>query len=229
MSIQGFHKLSTVDYPKNPCSVLFHGGCNFKCPYCHNRSLVNEESPPLNREDLLFQLRRRKKYIKHICISGGEPTLDKALFNDIQLLKNEGFSIKLDTNGSNVKVLKDLIDHQLIDYIAMDIKTSMDQYHRVSNCSNHTGKIKESIALIKESGINYEFRTTFVKGVINWSDLEGVKEMIKGSMRFRIQQGRIDENVLNSHYPMEQYSIEEMNQISDFFTSSAEEIIKSYK
>jgi pyruvate formate lyase activating enzyme len=122
ISILGIEKSSFIDYPNNICTVIFTGGCNFRCPYCHNSPIVNGIGEKIDKMEVIDFLRNRKKFIDALCISGGEPTIQKGLYDFIRQVKKEGFSIKLDTNGTNPDLLKKLIDEKLIDYIAMDIK-----------------------------------------------------------------------------------------------------------
>ena len=128
MNILGIEKLSLVDYPNNVCAVLFTGGCNFKCPFCHNSGIVESEFKPLNNIEILDFLECRKKFLDGVCVSGGEPTLQPDLVDFIRKIKNMGYKVKLDTNGTNPNVLENLISLKLIDYVAMDIKNSLDKY-----------------------------------------------------------------------------------------------------
>src|SRR5690554_5488754 len=170
MKIIGFQKTSLIDYPGKIVSIIFTQGCNFKCPYCHNSDLIFFQS--VNNEyfphDYIFSfLKKRKGLIDGVSITGGEPTLQPDLYNFIVKIKDINLNIKLDTNGSNPELIKSLIDDKLIDYIAMDIKGPLDKYECIIDNKINTDKIIKSISLIKNSKVDYEFRTTVVPGIHN--------------------------------------------------------------
>ena len=173
MQIAGFDKLSLLNYPDKVAATIFTNGCNYCCPYCQNSALVldakNNELFP--EEEVLAYLEKRKKLIDGVCITGGEPTLQRDLKEFIIKLKNLGYLVKLDTNGSNPDVIKDLIDNKLIDYIAMDIKSTFDKYNIITARNVDLDKIRQSINIIKNSGIEYEFRTTVIKEYVSYEDL----------------------------------------------------------
>ncbi len=224
MQILGFHKLSLVDYPKKLSSVIFTGGCNFNCPYCHNKNIVNQTGDHIDEEELEKILLRRKKYVSTLCISGGEPTLQNDLVDFIEKYKKIGFDIKLDTNGSNPEVLKELLKKNCLDYVAMDIKTDIHDYKAVIGKYGFEEKIMRSINLLKESTIDYEFRTTFVKELITEESIKGLKIMVENSKRFVLQRGKLNDDVLEPNTNMRSFTAEEMEQLRDEFTPLAEEI-----
>ena len=159
----GIEKLSLVDFDGYISCTLFTSGCNYRCPFCHNSPLIKEQ-PSLNMEEILNYLSLRKKMLDAVVITGGEPTLHKELPSVLKQIKDLGYIIKLDTNGTNPKMLKELIDKKLIDYVAMDIKASSNCYSLVTGVINpFLDNIKESINILKTSNINFEFRTTLVK------------------------------------------------------------------
>ena len=172
MNIAGLQKLTLLDYPGHTACTVFLAGCNFCCPFCHNAELINPFSaPPLMDEtELLEFLKKRQGLLDGVCISGGEPTLQKNLPQLLQQIKNLGFQIKLDTNGTMPDVIKNLTDKNLINYIAMDIKASPENYHNLTGVATNLDAIKESVDFIKFCGIelyNPETKTGNVKQIGN--------------------------------------------------------------
>lgn len=191
MSFVGIEKLSLVDFDHHMSATLFTRSCNFKCPFCHNSPLVTNidyNEPIIPFSDILSFLRKRKGILDAVVISGGEPTLDKDLVEEIKKIKELGYLVKLDTNGTNPSIVKYLIDNQLIDYVAMDIKNSEERYPLTCG-TNHIDmdKIKETISLLINSGIDYEFRTTLIKEFHNLDNIKKMYELIKGCKRLRLQ------------------------------------------
>lgn len=191
MLIKGLEKLSLLDYPNKICAVIFVAGCNFRCPYCQNPDLIHHrELPEIDEEKLLTWLKKRKKWLDGVCITGGEPTLYKDLPKFLKKIKQMGFLIKLDTNGTNPEMLRALIDANLLDYIAMDIKAPLEKYKDVVNSNVDLNKIQKSVDIIRGSKIDYEFRTTIVPGLLSAGDVLTICNWLKGSKRFYIQQFR---------------------------------------
>jgi len=224
MQILGFHKLSLVDYPKELCSVIFTAGCNFRCPYCHNKDIVNQQGDFIDEVTLERELLNRKKYISSLCISGGEPTLQRDLVDFIRSYKEKGFSIKLDTNGSNPQVLQELLDKKYLDYVAMDLKTDIKHYEMVIGRSGYDRQLQESIHLLKNSAIDYEFRTTFVKDLMSQQSIEGLKELVQNSNRFVLQSVKLSDEVLLPKTQMQPYSKEEMEKLKEEFAPYVRDI-----
>lgn len=182
MIISGFDKLSILNYPGEVACTIFTNGCNFKCPYCQNSGLVLGTDHTRYEEDqILAYLKKRKGLIDGICISGGEPTIQKGLKEFIQKVKGLKVKVKLDTNGSHPEVLEDLLKENLLDYVAMDIKTSLKKYEEVTNAKAPLSKIKKSIQLLQESSIAHEFRTTVIKQYHTIKDIEEIAELTNGS------------------------------------------------
>ncbi|MFZ5775152.1 MAG: anaerobic ribonucleoside-triphosphate reductase activating protein [Thermodesulfobacteriota bacterium] len=167
--IKGFLETSFVDWPGTLCAILFVGGCNFRCPFCHNHPLVlaPEELDTIPFAEVLARLNRRRYWLEGVCVSGGEPTLFPGLPAMIAHLKAEGWAVKLDTNGSRPKMLARLLDEGLLDMVAMDVKAPLVQakYDAAAGCGVDLAAIEKSIALITASGIPHEFRMTVVPGV----------------------------------------------------------------
>lgn len=190
MQIHGFNKTTLLDYPGHLASTLFVSGCNFRCPFCHNASLViNPESDnTIPLETIYSTLNKRRGIIEGICITGGEPTMYSGLSDFIRSIKDMGFLVKLDTNGNNPKVLKDLLDNHLIDYVAMDIKNSKEKYSlSVGLPSFQTAFIEESVDYLLNGVIPYEFRTTIVKEHHNLQDILAIGKWINGAQSYFLQ------------------------------------------
>lgn len=190
MNIRGFQKNSLIDYPGEICSIIFTQGCNFRCPYCHNPELVEPASAPqfIPPEEIIDHICRRRSIIPAVTITGGEPTLQHDLVDFIAQIKEIGVKVKLDSNGTNPRVLKQLIDRKLVDYLAMDIKAPIDRYQDVTNRTVINALILESIKLIMNSGVEYEFRTTIIRPLLSTDDFHGIGRMIKGAKRYALQQ-----------------------------------------
>jgi len=186
----GLEKLSLVDYDNKVSCILFKQGCNFRCPFCHNSSLVTrlKENTEIPFEEILAYLRKRKGVLDAVVISGGEPTLDLELKDEIKKIKEIGYLIKLDTNGTHPEVIKDLLENNLLDYIAMDIKNSFEKYPSTIGVDNYEKeKILQSIDLIINSKIDYEFRTTLIEEFHSLEDMNKIGEIIKGAKKFYLQ------------------------------------------
>lgn len=164
MQISGLEKLTLTDFPGHVACIVFTQGCNFRCPFCQNSSLLSKKDGLLDNEYVFEYIRKRSKILDGVVISGGEPTLQKDLAIFIKRIKQLGLKIKLDTNGYKYEILKSLIDDNLVDYIAMDIKDDLNYYEIITGMKKvDTELLKKSIDLIRNSGIDYEFRTTIVK------------------------------------------------------------------
>lgn len=179
MNIQGYQKLTLLDFPGKVACTLFTGGCNLRCPFCHNASLVLTPHESQNMEDeVLDYLTRRKGLLDGVCITGGEPLLQPDLTEFMQKIKALGLAIKLDTNGSMPQKLQALLETGLVDYVAMDIKSSPEGYSRATGCEIDASLFEESVKLLKECGIPHEFRTTAVKGIHTAEDFFKISQWI---------------------------------------------------
>lgn len=190
MKIVGLVKSSLIDYPGAICAVIFTYGCNFRCHFCHNPDLVVGSGQPLTsytEKYLLEFLEKRKGLLDGVVITGGEPLINKDIVGLIRKIKAMGFLVKLDTNGTNSIVLKGLIDEKLIDFIAMDIKNSLDKYDETVGTSVDTKSINKSIKIIMESGVGYEFRSTILPKLHTEKDFHEMGRMIKGAKKFAVQ------------------------------------------
>ena len=186
----GLQKLTLLDYPGNMACTVFTGGCNYRCPFCHNRSLVflNENDSEISTEDIMDYVRNRRKVLDGVCITGGEPTLHKGLKNFIKGIKELGLKVKLDTNGSNFEVVKDLVEQGLVDYIAMDIKNCPEKYPvTVGLTSYDLSEVIKTKDYLLEGHVDYEFRTTVVKQFHEVADIVKIGEWIKGARHYYLQ------------------------------------------
>lgn len=190
MNIGGFIKNSTIDYPGKLSCGVFLSGCNFDCPYCHNPDLAKARSLPgaeVNPQDIYRFIDARKGFLDGVVISGGEPTLQEDLFDLCMHIKQLGYPVKLDTNGSRPRVIKQLIDEGLVDYIAMDLKTEPAKYATYIKPNCDMTAILSSIQVIMESAIAYEFRTTCVKPIVTAQIIENICRLIQGAAVYALQ------------------------------------------
>jgi len=193
-----------IDWPGKICAVLFLGGCNFRCPYCQNPELVEaggggEDGGRMEWEDVEAFLRSRSGWIDGLSVTGGEPTLHDDLPRLCSQAREAGFAVKLDTNGSRPHVLRRLFEAGLLDFLAMDLKTSLEKYSMVARRPVDVNRIRESVALVLESGIEHEFRCTVVPGLVDLSDLLSLARIIEGAASLVLQQFRA-ENTLDASY-----------------------------
>ena len=199
MDFSGWEKLSLLDYDHHVASSLFFAGCNFRCPYCHNKTLViNPSSAPIISWDEIYNFfKKRKGMIEGICISGGEPTLMTDLMEKISLLKELGYQIKLDTNGSNPKILKEVVKKKLIDYVAMDIKNCPKRYKETIGLKQFSlAGVQESISFLRTNPIDYEFRTTIMEEFHDEEAIREIGEWIYGAPRYFLQRYIDNENCI---------------------------------
>lgn len=190
MQIHGFNKTTLLDYPGHIAATIFLGSCNFRCPFCHNASLVMhpESQPVINMDSIFSHLKKRKGILEGVCITGGEPTLSKELPDLIRAIKELGYLVKLDTNGSNPKMLVHLAEQHLLDYVAMDIKNSIEHYGTTAGMLNfNPAAVQESVSFLMSSGIPYEFRTTIVKELHTDDDMLSIGNWIQGAAAYYLQ------------------------------------------
>ena len=198
MRFGGFQELSLIDYPGKVAATVFTIGCSFRCPFCYNPGLVDGTIKEIPENHILSLLEKRRKILDAVVICGGEPPLHADLPEFCAKLKKLGFSVKLDTNGSNPVMLRKLVDEKLVDCIAMDIKTSFAKYGEASGIKADAENIKKSISIVKSLS-DYEFRTTCVPGLVEESDLLEIAEYLKknkANKAFFIQQFR-NKNLLS--------------------------------
>ena len=189
MLISGLQKLTLLDYPGKLAATVFFGGCNFRCPFCHNASLViNPTEGEITEKELFDFLDSRRGRLEAVCISGGEPTLRPELPSLIYSIKEKGFLVKLDTNGYRPAVLKSLVSDGLIDYVAMDIKNSKEGYARAVGISDfNIAPVCESVEFLMSGNLDYEFRTTVVKELHTAQDMVSIARWIEGAKNYFLQ------------------------------------------
>lgn len=189
MLISGIQKLTLLDFPGKTACTIFCYGCNFLCPFCHNALLVTEKAESFIDEQEIFSfLRKRRGILDGVCVTGGEPTLQKDLKTFLKRIKEMGFAVKLDTNGYKPDILKEIIDEGLCDYVAMDIKNTPEKYSLTVGREIDTDKILRSISILGEGKIPCEFRTTVVREFHTEADIIGIARLLKGDTPFFLQQ-----------------------------------------
>ncbi len=200
MIFGGFQKLTLLDYPGKVACTLFTIGCNFACPFCHNSFLVDGRGYQQFGEDyVLSYLKKRQGILEGVCISGGEPLLHSDIESFIVKIKELGYMVKLDTNGSFPGKLKEFVKKELVDYVAMDVKNRLEKYPETTGVENvDVDLVKESIKFLSEDHVDYEFRTTVSKGLHTVDDIKILSEEIKGAKRYFIQNFVDSGNILKS-------------------------------
>ncbi len=212
--IAGLQKLTLLDFPGKVACTVFTEGCNFRCPFCHNASLVTHtgETEGYSVEYILDFLKKRQGIIEGVCISGGEPTLMPGLEEFIRSVKDLGFAVKLDTNGTRPEILRHLVNEGLIDYVAMDIKNSREKYALTSGLDENfdISKIEESASYLMSGAVDFEFRTTVVDPLHDTDDFQHIGEWLSGDERFFLQKFIDSGDVIGRG--LEAYSDEKMHE-----------------
>lgn len=225
MIIGGLEKLSILDYPDHLAAIIFTQGCNFRCHFCYNPMLVlprkgedekNKKEKgfsPLSTEDLFLFLEKRFGRLDGVVITGGEPTMHANLPSFIKKIKRIGYDVKLDTNGTNPKMLAYLLDKKLINYVAMDLKAPLNKYESVVGIKINYYNLKKSVKMIIKSGLPHEFRTTVVPGLLGKSDFKVMGELIKGAQNWYLQNFKSDTDLVNEKYQgLPSYSNKQMKE-----------------
>lgn len=189
MLILGLQKLTLLDYPGRTACTVFTGGCNFRCPFCHNAPLVipGRGQEPYTEEEVLSYLKKRAGLLDGVCVTGGEPTLQEDLEAFLRQVRALGYPVKLDTNGSRPEALRALLRQGLLDYVAMDVKSSPEEYARACGVPVDLEKVNESIDLLLSGCVDYEFRTTVVAGLHTPQIIEQTARRIAGAKRYFLQ------------------------------------------
>lgn len=213
MIIGGLQRSSLIDYPERISAVIFTQGCNFRCPYCYNPELVDPDryTEPI-REAVIFEfLATRQGKLDGVVVTGGEPTVQSDLFSFIKRVKEMGFLVKIDTNGSRPDIVSKGIEGELFDYIALDVKAPLNKYRIVTNTDVKLDNIKKSIRIVMDSGIDYEFRTTVIKDLLTEEDLCGIGRMIEGAKAWTLQRF-VSKKVLNRDFENKSsFSVKELS------------------
>lgn len=189
MRISGFQKMTLLDFPGRVAATVFTFGCNLRCPFCHNASLVvGKNDVTFTEDEILTYLNKRQGLLDGVCITGGEPLLQPGIADFIKKIKDLGYAVKLDTNGCYPEKLKELVNAGLVDYVAMDLKNCFEKYAVTVGIENFdTAPIKESVNFLIASGIDFEFRTTIVKELHTVEDIKILSNEIKGAKKYFLQ------------------------------------------
>lgn len=216
MHFCGMNKTTLLDYPGHVAAALFTGGCNMRCPFCQNSVLVlaPQKQPEIAEHDVLDFLHRRRGILEGVCITGGEPTLQNDLEDFIRRVRKMEYLIKLDTNGYRPRILRHLLEEELLDYVAMDIKASKERYGIACGLAEvELNRIEESVELLKTSSISYEFRTTVVKGIHSPEEFTAIGRWLQGSRAYYLQSFRDSGQVMQPGFAeFERAELEEMRE-----------------
>lgn len=224
MKIGGLQKNTLIDYPAKLACTIFTMGCNLRCPFCYSGDLVFERGEVISEESILSFLEERKDFLEGVVICGGEPLIQPDIETFISKIKDMGYLVKIDTNGTNSAGLKRLIDKKLVDYVAMDIKNSKEKYQLTAGIKLNINEIEKSVEILKNSNIDFEFRTTVVPGLHEISDFSLISEWIGGKdvkyflQRFR-KGGNIDASLIDPNSYSDEYLIKIKESISPYFSS----------
>ncbi len=227
VEIKGLEKFASKDFPGYISSTVFLGGCNFRCPYCHNAELVlcPETIPTLPLDLFESFLDARKGWLEAVCVSGGEPLIHEDVDDLLELVKGKGMLTKLDTNGSCPQKLKSLIEKDLLTCVAMDIKASPDRYREAAGLDVEVKDLMESIAILRNSGLKSIFRTTVVPGLIGTEDIEKIGQMFEGSESFQLQQFHPKNTLEKSYLTKRPYSWEQIQGLAQIAKKYFSEVI----
>ena len=215
MIIQGLQKLTVLDFPGQVACIIFTAGCSFRCPFCHNATLVKGEGDVISEEEIFSYLKKRQGILDGVVITGGEPTIQKDIKEFVSKIKAMGYKVKLDTNGYHPDKLKELLDVGLIDYVAMDIKNSKEKYALTTGVPNiDISRVEESVELIKNGNVPYEFRTTVMAELHQTQDIVAIAEWIGGAKKHYLQAFKDSGDLLNGTFtPLNEEKMEEFRQI----------------
>ncbi|MEA3453252.1 MAG: anaerobic ribonucleoside-triphosphate reductase activating protein [Patescibacteria group bacterium] len=226
MIIGGIQKNTLIDYPGKIAATIFVSGCNFKCPFCYNPELVLPgsivQASPISLKDIYSFLEERKGFLEAVVICGGEPTIYEDIIDFAKQIKDMGYLVKLDTNGSNPEILKKMISQKLLDYIAMDIKAPKERYQELAGTLVDIEKIEQSISILKKKETDYEFRTTIVPGLLTKEDILKIVKWISPAKRYFLQNFQPKDKMVNSEfsttkpYP-KKYLTDIQKEIASFF------------
>ena len=225
MKIHGFQTLTLLDFPDLAACTVFVGGCNFRCPFCQNGKLVlqPELEPVIPEEKVFRHLEKRRRVLQGICITGGEPTLAPDLKEFIRHVRSLGYLVKLDTNGYRPDVLEELLGEKLLDYVTMDIKNSPERYAETAGFPGiDLLRVHDSVELLKQGRVNYEFRTTVARELHGRDEMEKIGEWLRGSRRYALQNYRESENVICPEFTG--YSREQLDRFREMLLPSIEQV-----
>ncbi len=224
MIINGFLNASLIEYPGLICALLYTSPCNFKCPFCHNPSLIPVNSDIIDEKEVMEDIYNTRQFIDAVTITGGEPTMQNDLEDFFRQVKSMGLKAKLDTNGYSPETIKKLVGDNLVDYIALDIKNSLEKYKLTAGIEIDTSKIKESIEFVMKSGVSYEFRTTVVPKLIEKEDFVKIGELIKGGEYYVLQQYNNQRTLDKSWRGIKPYSKLELEEFAKIMGNYAHKV-----
>ena len=222
MKIGGFQKTSLLDYPDRISAIVWTSGCNFRCPFCYNKNLALGTAELFPQDEILSFLSKRKALLEGVVISGGEPLLHDDLIDFIKKIKDLRLLVKIDTNGAFPEQLSELLEQQLVDYVAMDVKAPKKKYPELTGVDIDLSNIEASIDLLKTKAPAYEFKTTFIPGLLTKEDIIEIAQWLKGADTYFLQQFKIKTPLLSPTletilpYPRE-YLVETLKEIQPFF------------
>ncbi len=208
MLIGGVQKMTMLDYPGKVACTIFTYGCNFRCPFCHNATLVIDEASLFDENEIFEYINKRKKVLDGVVVTGGEPLLQGDIEDFLLRLRETGLLIKLDTNGSYPEKLQAIIDKGLVDYVAMDVKNCKEKYNLTTGARIDISKIEKSVEILMQDRVDYEFRTTVVRELHEKEDFEKIASWLKGARRIFLQPFKDNENLIGSN--LSSYSKDEL-------------------
>ena len=217
MLIGGYQKVSLIDFPGVVSAIVFLRGCNFMCSYCHNPELIFEDGETVSEEDFFSMLAENRHMLDGVCVSGGEPCLQSGLPEFLSKLKKLGLKVKLDTNGSVPEMLSCVLKEGLVDYVAMDIKSSWENYSRVARLASVALKVKNSLSIIYEEGVDCEFRTTIFPGVHTMQDFISIAQCLKPGSKYFIQNIKLDKTLEPISTEQNLFADEVANELKKYF------------
>jgi pyruvate formate lyase activating enzyme len=227
MHLGGLQKLTLIDYPGKIAATVFTVGCSFRCPFCHNPELVLPDWSggvgSVSEEEFFSFLKSRQNKLEGVCITGGEPTVQKDILDFMRKIKELNFAVKLDSNGTRPDVLKKALEEKVVDFVSMDIKNSIGKYDETAGTEVNMDRIKLSVDLIRASGLDYEFRTTVVPGFHKEEDFDEIGNWLEGSRKYALQKFRdegklLDESIRNKVEKRNELNLEKIKRrIKDFF------------
>ena len=196
MKLGGLQKMTLLDFPGRVACTVFTAGCNFRCPFCHNTPLVLGSGDLLDPEEVLRFLKKREGLLDGVAITGGEPLLQKDIEGFIRAIRDLGFAVKLDTNGAFPEALENLLRQGLVDYVAMDVKNSKEKYERTAGVKGILPAVEESVALLRQGNVPFEFRTTVVDQLHEPGDFDAIGRWLQGTERYFLQRFTDSGNIL---------------------------------
>ena len=222
MKIGGIQKTSLLDYPELISAIIWTVGCNFRCPFCYNKDIVLGNVQLIPEEEVFYFLEKRRGMLEGLVITGGEPLLQEDISDFCEKVKKISYLIKIDTNGMYPEKLRELIDKRLINYVAMDIKAPKNKYDKLTNVKVNIKKIEESIKILQNSKIDYEFRTTFVPELLTKKDIIEIAKWLNGSKKFYLQQFKSNPPLVSTDFEdvvpyIKEELIDTLNDIKSYF------------